>query len=537
MFAPFVSWIIQEGVRDWRVPPTVPGMSLSTGVAAIGYDRLGTPPPANEPYGSLRIDSSRQLAPDDTPASLSAPTTFGDVSEMMMMSNGTSQAATPTYHSGATGFPSSSAAAAASANGWGSVSASQHRLADGGTGDTYGFMSPASGSTTANTTPVTLSNLAISSAGNSATHLAAGSSSSPPGRHGTPPPADGVPWRKVTPPAAGNNPGTVPQLSLLPAAQATPAAIDTSALYPPSLHRYIHTGYNFCVHLIRALNVPWMVFSSAMHYFHRFLAARGPGAVHPVHLAAGCVFLAAKADNIHRVRLADLIKHAYGVHFQECNTAAKMTEYDNRQRQITECEMMIIHSLNFDLIVIHPTTYVFQLVGDDERVPRVKLSRRVLAYVSHTPLSLTFSAREVAEGVVAFAIWALEEEQVSSSAEVLNRCVHSTAVARETIRLGLIEFFAVADKRMNMRRVDTAVLRRRLELIACGAIHPSPAAQLPTGGGRNGASIVSAALHPPPVGDALQATNIDLATSLAKRPRDGEGRGEGPPHGMADGRE
>jgi hypothetical protein len=213
-------------------------------------------------------------------------------------------------------------------------------------------------------------------------------------------------------PMSATTPGTAMAERLVLQSPSTASDPGGDGGAPPFLpaHTYaynksISKAYNLSIYLVRELGVKWMIFFTSMSYVHLFVKERGFGVVPPVVLAAAATFLAAKVEaettSGGRVRLARVVALSF-----EQGAAATAELREARAQQVLDAEMMLVHTLDFELVQKQPMTRLEELLGKGDGAV-ARYAKKLVSYTYCTPLCTKLTEVELAEAVVHFAADAL----------------------------------------------------------------------------------------------------------------------------------
>jgi len=139
----------------------------------------------------------------------------------------------------------------------------------------------------------------------------------------------------------------------------SPAKVPTSEAEDRTLRR---KTCRFIQEAGRVLKLGRVATATAMVFFHRFFSHHKFSEHDRFEVAVACVLLAAKTEETPR-KLPHVI--------QECNRLknptnaimdTKSDEYIQQKERILLLERVVLHTINFDLSIEHPDTYVFDTV-------------------------------------------------------------------------------------------------------------------------------------------------------------------------------
>ena len=221
--------------------------------------------------------------------------------------------------------------------------------------------------------------------------------------------------------------------------------------YNKHYHQAASTAYNLCTYLTRGIRAPWVLFGTAMALFHRFVASHGVDRVPPLILGAASFFLGSKIEGISRVKLEVILQSTF-----LCDR--NHPDYEKRREQVLQTEIMILHTLKFDIRILHPLRRlddIFRVVYKDEKsvfetYQLVKVCNKFVAYTFHLPLYKIAGSDEVAEAIVKFVSEALDDHAFDSH-------IHVSKELYESVTDMLLYFMSLSKKTCGIKKIDDMV--------------------------------------------------------------------------------
>lgn len=224
-------------------------------------------------------------------------------------------------------------------------------------------------------------------------------------------------------------------------------------------HRYARKAYNMCCYLVPKLKLGWIVFSTAMHYFHTFVAKHSYQKVEPILLIAAATFLASKVEHF-KLRLSRLILVAF-------ESAEDDDDHDIRKQQVISVELMLCHTLQFDFVKIHPFARIEQLAAPTTLV--AKYANKLYSYTCISPLCLHASYNDIAEALV----W-MVAEALGVLEEYLPKMRNLDRTMCQNIQKGTLDVLVLMKKETSLEKIDAQVCDRRRCAKEFGLGTPTP---------------------------------------------------------------
>lgn len=257
-----------------------------------------------------------------------------------------------------------------------------------------------------------------------------------------------------------------------------------SVSFPLFSRTYFHTvakAYNMTRYVVDALRLDDTVFATAMCYWHQFALQHSYRRVHPVVLAAACVFLAGKVEH-YKLRVDQIVALVF-----EVTPDKNEEEAAGWRRMVLEVELLLSDTLQFDFQRTHPiraaverlsTPYgklAAEQTDEDRRLvaETVAMVNRFYVLSLITPLYATTSADAV--------VWTLVYMTVhyAGTAAAYEHVWQSHSLPPETVRNAIvgvvIDAFAYMRKRTGLSALDEMIdhRRKRLRRDASGSVQSS----------------------------------------------------------------
>lgn len=246
--------------------------------------------------------------------------------------------------------------------------------------------------------------------------------------------------------------------------------------------RFIKTCYSICTYVVSDRKLCGViVFSTAMHYIHRFIYCHGRpesgrwgsvARVDPATLSAAALFLATKAEN-YKVKLSIFIEIVF-----ECPPLPSELERHNAYKLMTlQTEVMLLATMSGTLTIIHPFALLTAIAPETSVVGQ--RANKLYSYTVLTPLSLYFDHHQIAMALVAIVVESVDkeekgkahnedtdnagkEEDESTAKKFAPRLEKLLPEAKCATELALIEALVVKGKGCGIQKLD-AVVEQRLQ--------------------------------------------------------------------------
>lgn len=205
-------------------------------------------------------------------------------------------------------------------------------------------------------------------------------------------------------------------------------------------------AYNLAAFLIPSIRAGWVVFSTAMYYYHAFVAKHGSVRYDPLLVITAATFLGCKAEHF-RVKLSKLVALAL-----DCPPEAR--EHETRKAQVVTMELMLVNTLGFDFVVIHPIHRMHELAPESTTVG--KFVGKLYAYTCVSPLQLRVKNTDIAVALV----WIVSEglgEFASGGFDKLCRDAISEDLKAQVYDV-VLDVLYFMGKKVNIPAIDEAVV-------------------------------------------------------------------------------
>lgn len=201
-------------------------------------------------------------------------------------------------------------------------------------------------------------------------------------------------------------------------------------------------AYTLAAFVVPQIKVGWIVFSTAMYYYHAFVERHDTTTYDPVLVITGAIFLASKVEHF-RVKLANIVALAL-------DAPEGSPEHEARKSQVVTMELMLVHTLDFNFLVLHPLATMHQIAPQSTEVG--KIINKLYSYMCVSPLQLRVKHTEIAQALV----WIVAE-----GLGVLDRyrpqLVGLSEVLKDQIYDVVLEVLHMMGKKSTVSSIDAAV--------------------------------------------------------------------------------
>ncbi|EPY26577.1 cyclin 9 [Strigomonas culicis] len=222
--------------------------------------------------------------------------------------------------------------------------------------------------------------------------------------------------------------------------------------------------YNLTQHVVAKLRLSDAVFTTAMCYWHEFVARHGLGEVHRIVLAAACIFLAGKVEH-YRMRADAVLTYALDLKKEDVETW-----HDN----LLEVELVLCDALHFDFQRTHAIGNVLALLSKPYNKPLQKQSeeeravgkamgvavQRMYLFSLITPLYTKASADAILRTIV-YAAVSLSYHEKMYEHVIQREYPPPPEKERDGIFSVLVDAFAYMHKQSGVKAFDALIESRR----------------------------------------------------------------------------
>ncbi|KAJ1951348.1 hypothetical protein EC988_004069 [Linderina pennispora] len=169
-------------------------------------------------------------------------------------------------------------------------------------------------------------------------------------------------------------------------------------------------GCGFIHNVVRRLELPQLVASTACVFFHRFFMRQSLADYQHLEVAGSCVFLATKVEE-HKRNLKD-VAYKCALVATKGNEAESVRSRDNWVKLLQRLEITVLENCCFDMQIVHPYEYISQLVI--EMNISVDVAKAAMAHVNdclRSVICLLYRPEVIAAAAVTFAL-AIRGERV-----------------------------------------------------------------------------------------------------------------------------